>query len=70
MINIVEANDDGSNGPDPTPGNNVGSVITPFLIQGIPVMGWPMLVLFTLALLAAGARQLQRRQQGTFPNLR
>lgn len=61
IVNIVEANDDGSNGADPNPSNNADNAITPFPIYGIPVMSWQMLLFYALMLMAAGGWHLRLR---------
>ncbi|WP_170150143.1 isopeptide-forming domain-containing fimbrial protein [Parahaliea mediterranea] len=60
ILNVVEINNDGSNGIDPTPGNNIDRVSTPFPAAGIPTLPpWQML-LSALALLALGAHAVRR----------
>jgi len=50
----VEANDDGSNGPHPNPGNNVDTEVTPFPSKSIPALDVWQLALLALGLFALG----------------
>lgn len=54
VVNVVEANDDGSNGPDPNPGNNVDTEVTPFPSKSIPALDVWQLALLALGLFALG----------------
>ncbi|GAB3269792.1 isopeptide-forming domain-containing fimbrial protein [Parahaliea aestuarii] len=59
ILNVVEINNDGSNGIDPTPGNNIARVSTPFPVPGIPTLTPWQLLLSALALLALGAHAMR-----------
>jgi len=61
VLNVAEINDDGTNGTDPTPENNITRFINVFRIDKIPVMPLPMMALLVLALLLVGARHSRRR---------
>ncbi|PLW85697.1 hypothetical protein C0029_13905 [Halioglobus japonicus] len=63
IVNIVETNDDGSNGVDPTPSNNIDILIIEFFDgRGIPVMPKLLLASMLLGLLAIAARYSRRRR--------
>ncbi|MEP4484223.1 MAG: hypothetical protein ABJ013_01230 [Halioglobus sp.] len=62
VVNVAEINNDGSNGLDPTPGNNIATVINSFPPISIPVMDRMAIQLLILMLLAVGLLQVRRAQ--------
>ncbi|WP_170287445.1 DUF11 domain-containing protein [Halioglobus maricola] len=64
IVNVIETNDDGTNGSDPTPGNNIDVLIIEFFDgRGIPVMPRLFLASLLLGLLAVAGSYLSRRRQ-------
>ncbi|EAQ97278.2 DUF11 domain-containing protein [Congregibacter litoralis] len=61
ILNIIEANDDLTNGPDPVPANNIDRVINMFPALSVDTMSRGALMVMALLLLAM-ARRHQRRQ--------
>jgi uncharacterized repeat protein (TIGR01451 family) len=55
--NLIEANDDGSNGPDPSPADNTDIVATPFRVISIDTLSRSTLLLLSLLVLYLGARK-------------
>lgn len=56
LVNIIEANDDGGNGLEPTPDNNLDRVINLFRAVSIDTMSDGLLLLMALAILYLGVR--------------
>ncbi|MEP5566605.1 MAG: hypothetical protein ABJN62_02105 [Halioglobus sp.] len=63
VVNVVETNDNGINGADPTPGNNLDTLIIGFFekIETIPTLPKVFLLALMLAIMGAGGWQLRRR---------
>ncbi|MEM1403615.1 MAG: hypothetical protein AAGG55_09820 [Pseudomonadota bacterium] len=60
--NIIESNDDLTNGTDPTPSNNIFVVSTPFPALNIDTMSRGSMALLALLLLYLGSRQQRARR--------
>ncbi len=65
VINLIEINNDGSNGVDPVLRNNADTVITPFPAKNIPVMDARLLALLALGLMLFGLRAGVRQRAET-----
>ncbi|NQY04520.1 MAG: DUF11 domain-containing protein, partial [Halieaceae bacterium] len=63
LTNVTEARDDGTNGPDPTPDNNIFTLIDSFIVPTIPAV--PQLLLWALAVLLGGwgAHRMRQRER-------
>ena len=61
IINVIEGNDDLSNGTDPTPENNLDRVINLFPALVVTTLGPGGLALLVLSMLALGMHQRRRR---------
>ncbi|MEM1111655.1 MAG: hypothetical protein AAGI11_07090 [Pseudomonadota bacterium] len=61
IVNIVETNNDGVNGLDPTPPNNADIVRTTVIMASIPVWRTEWVALLCLLLCLLASRQLRRR---------
>jgi uncharacterized repeat protein (TIGR01451 family)/fimbrial isopeptide formation D2 family protein len=59
--NVIEINNDGTNGADPTPANNIDVVVTPFQIFAIPTLDRQMLLLLMVLMLGVGMSAIRRR---------
>ncbi len=57
IVNVIEGNDDLSNGIDPTPENNIDRVITPFPTLVVNTLTRPSLMILVLLTLLLGAQQ-------------
>ncbi|MEM8548529.1 MAG: hypothetical protein AAGF46_10255, partial [Pseudomonadota bacterium] len=62
IVNVIEGNDDLTNGTDPTPENNIFVVVTPFPALSIDTMSRGSLALMALLLLYLGSRQQRARR--------
>ncbi|MFT6286321.1 MAG: putative repeat protein (TIGR01451 family) [Alcanivorax sp.] len=61
IVNVVETNDDGISGPDPTPLNNIARVIDSFLPSGIPAIPAILLLMLSLGVAGLSWRAIARR---------
>jgi uncharacterized repeat protein (TIGR01451 family) len=61
LRNVIEAGDDGTNGPDPRPDDNIDVVITPFVALAIDTLSRGALLLLALLVLQAGLVEHRRR---------
>ena len=63
VINVVETNDNGINGADPTPGNNLDTLIISFFekIETVPTLPKVFLFFLMLTIISAGGWQLRRQ---------
>ncbi|MDP5052473.1 MAG: hypothetical protein NWP69_01670 [Congregibacter sp.] len=57
ILNVIEANDDMSNGPDPVPTDNIARVLNRFPALSVDIMSRGALILLSLMLVLAAARQ-------------
>lgn len=64
VTNIAIISNDGSNGVDPTPGNNIAKVVNSFPIPSIPVLNWAWLMLLALSMIGVAGRAQGRSNQG------
>ena len=63
VVNIAIVDNDGTNGVDPTPGNNIAKVTNSFPIPSIPVFNLAWLILLALSLVWAAGNTQRRIQQ-------
>ncbi|WP_197484358.1 DUF11 domain-containing protein [Halioglobus sp. HI00S01] len=63
--NVVTVSDNGSNGLDPTPENNIFRLVTPYFLEtmNIPAMPRALLILLVLGLCLMGANRLRHRSR-------
>jgi uncharacterized repeat protein (TIGR01451 family) len=62
IVNLIEANDDFTNGPDPVPGNNFDRVVNLFPSLSVDTMSRSALILLSIMMLMAAARQRHLRR--------
>ena len=66
IVNVVETNDDGSNGSDPTPSNNVDVAILEIFTRAVSIPVMPRLFLLSLLLATIGiAAHFLRNRRST-----
>jgi uncharacterized repeat protein (TIGR01451 family)/fimbrial isopeptide formation D2 family protein len=59
LVNVAQTNDDGSNGLDPTPANNITRLVDRFPIPSIPALSAMLLVFLSLWVAVLGLRALR-----------